>query len=158
MEKNKVVLCKLVLCLLLLSILGACATIPSDKDAFPMCADDVSRNSQRLLSLMADSSGRFIDRDDAAFGDFQSAFRAKLNSVDLRAQDQMAFYFVSGHPEVTRKVVFCDRDQYLIPPDHLVSEDVKQVRIEPLGINGEGYMRCIRIQEQWFYVETYLPT
>lgn len=160
MLKNKAVLFKIVLFLLALfiAITYILHESFSNIDTYTTCADDISSSDQRLLSLIAENSNLFIEHNDVSFSDFQSAFRLKLRYVDMTTPNYVAFNFASGHPGKMIKIVYCEDDQYLIPPDHFVTEAVHHVRIEHLGINGEGYIQCTRIQDKWFYVESFLPT
>lgn len=152
---------KIALLLMLLSFSVACILSVNnnvDESSYTICSEDILQNSSTLLDLISDNSSSYIGKSNKILSGFQSCFRLELTSVDIRVPDYVTFSFDCNHPETTIQVTYCSSDQFLVPPDHFVTASNQQVRIEHLGITDNGYIHCIRILDNWFYVESFLPT
>ena len=96
--------------------------------------------------------------DDEEFKQFSALFDAILVAVDLRSDDSISFYFYSIYPETDLILAYCKSNKMVIYASTVLSDNAEELRMEHLGINGDGYIYCKRIKQYWFYCELYIPT
>lgn len=99
-----------------------------------------------------------MDERHDGYAQFDALLRQELTAVDLRNPERAVFHFSTFLPETSMQVINCPQDRYVIDDANVVTAQSGEVRVEGLGVNGEGYILCRRICEGWFYVESYLPT
>jgi len=135
------------------------------------CADAekfLARNESAMAEILEAARDRFI-RADNADAPLKKLFSGGLlQYIDGRGADgATAFGFKRLHPETSATLYHCP-DGTLpdvlgwtnvgagtltpadVPPDGL--------RLEGLGMGGRGYVLCVPLRPQWYFVEAYLPT
>lgn len=112
----------------------------------------------KLLEQIQAYQGAYIDHEDEAFRKFSVLFDAKLMSIDLREANESYFTFDPGWSSTSFELIYCKNRQINIGADTVFSEEMDELRLEHLGINGEGYIYCKRIKLSWIYREIFLPT
>lgn len=122
------------------------------------CRRDAEKHGEKLAALAETWRGEFVNRDHAAYRDFASQLQLELIAVNAREQDCTVFSFSSWHPETSVHLCYVPADQYEMPDGQFVTGSNGELRTEGLGMGGRGYILCVRVAEDWFYVEQYLPT
>ena len=132
------------------------------------------KNSIILAQIVDESKGLWIDGRDMtnelmkeSFSEsMRTAFRSgELSYIEGRSDDGVVtFAFQWSHiPEGSIDLVYNPANIYSLDADDrrivtLVSEAENTWHWTGLGINGEGYIIVERLQDKWFYDETYRPT
>ncbi|MBE5815317.1 MAG: hypothetical protein E7320_08975 [Clostridiales bacterium] len=128
-------------------------------DVQAVCQQTLTKNQQQLRSLMDRAgSDRLLDSSDMGFLPYSALFGPTLDDVDLRTPDEATFTFCTDRPEKSRQLLYRPDDRVLFDDTIVLDEGSDRVRQEGLGVTGEGYVYCVRLQECWFYWEAYLPT
>ena len=112
----------------------------------------------KLLEKIQIYQGAYIDHEDEAFRKFSKFFDAKITSIDLRTASESVFTFDPGWSITSFELIYCKNRRINIGADTVFSEEMDELRLEHLGINGEGYIYCKRIKPSWIYREIFLPT
>lgn len=159
MRKKKKLL--MILLPLLLIVVAALPILVVSSEKAPMektLAKNVAENSETLRILLNENPDQYIDKRHEAFQKFTPLFSFPLISVDTRDTESMAFSFDGAGPESSLTLCYTESDRYVIREGLIASMENPEVKLENLGINGKGYIHCIRLQEGWFFVRSYLPT
>ncbi len=126
-----------------------------------MLLNYINTNNIALLSLASSSPDQYIKRENIAIEDLPCAPGFDLYAIDTRSQDTIYYYSWSYSEIDTTKYI-----EY-IPNESLSYRDLvlktpqnanQTIRIDGLGINGEGYIEYHRITDNWYFFETFLPT
>ena len=143
--------------LMLCLVLGGCSgTRPEDLQS--VCTADVIRQGEQLRQLMQVYQGEFVDSRHEGYRKLDKLLHLKLRYADFRNPERCVFLFDSHILEGGVTLCYCPEDRYVIDDAHVVTAQTDTLRLEGLGIDGSGYTLCVRICENWFYVESLLPT
>lgn len=129
----------------------------NDEEPWRILEEDIQQHEDALQKLIHRYQGEWVDKKHRGFRSFDRLLGLELNYVDLRNPEcsMMCFAFI---PEGSMTLCYCPRDQYAVDAAHVVTAESGPVRLENLGMGGEGYLLCRRLCENWFYMEAYLPT
>ena len=119
---------------------------------------DVAASHETLSSLLENNPGQYIKKDHPSFQSFASLFSAPLEGIDTRTPEYAILSFENIHPESNTYLYYTKNDSFFINEDNIVTAAHPEVNLENLGVNGKGYIHCIRLQEGWFLSDSYLPT
>ena len=119
---------------------------------------DVAANHETLSFLLESNPGQYIKKDHPSFKSFASLFSAPLEGIDTRKLEYAVLSFENSHPEKNTYLYYAENDSFFINEDNIVTKDHPEVNLDQLGVNGKGYIHCIRLQEGWFLSDSYLPT
>lgn len=119
---------------------------------------DVAKNHEELSSLLQDNQGEYIKKNHPSFKSFASLFSAPLEGIDTRKPEYAVLSFENSHPEKKTYLYYAENDSFFINEDNIVTKDHPEVNLDQLGVNGKGYIHCVRLQEGWFLFDSYLPT
>lgn len=143
--------------LMLCLVLGGCSgTRPEDMQS--VCTADVNRQGEQLRQLMQVYQGEFVDSRHEGYRKLDKLLQLKLRYADFRNPERCVFLFDSHILEGGVTLCYCPEDRYVIDDVHVVTAQTDTIRLEGLGIDGSGYTLCVRVCENWFYVESLLPT
>lgn len=143
--------------LMLCLVLGGCSgTRPEDMQS--VCTADVIRQGEQLRQLMQVYQGEFVDSRHGGYRKLDKLLQLKLRYADFRNTERCVFLFDSHILEGGVTLCYCPEDMYVIDNAHVVTAQTDTLRLEGLGIDGSGYTLCVRVCENWFYVESLLPT
>lgn len=143
--------------LMLCLVLGGCSgTRPEDMQS--VCTADVIRQGEQLRQLMQVYQGEFVDSRHEGYRKLDKLLQLKLRYADFRNPERCVFLFDSHILEGGVTLCYCLEDMYVIDNAHVVTAQTDTLRLEGLGIDGSGYTLCVRVCENWFYVESLLPT
>lgn len=143
--------------LMLCLVLGGCSgTRPEDMQS--VCTADVIRQGEQLRQLMQVYQGEFVDSRHEGYRKLDKLLQLKLRYADFRNPERCVFLFDSHILEGGVTLCYCPEDRYVIDDVHVVTAQTDTIRLEGLGIDGSGYTLCVRVCENWFYVESLLPT
>lgn len=143
--------------LMLCLVLGGCSgTRPEDMQS--VCTADVIRQGEQLRQLMQVYQGEFVDSRHEGYRKLDKLLQLKLRYADFRNPERCVFLFDSHILEGGVTLCYCPEDMYVIDNAHVVTAQTDTLRLEGLGIDGSGYTLCVRVCENWFYVESLLPT
>ena len=143
--------------LMLCLVLGGCSgTRPEDMQS--VCTADVIRQGEQLRQLMQVYQGEFVDSRHEGYRKLDKLLQLKLRYADFRNPERCVFLFDSHILEGGVTLCYCPEDRYVIDDAHVVTAQTDTLRLEGLGIDGSGYTLCVRVCENWFYVESLLPT
>ncbi len=146
-----------VMCLLLCLMLSACgSTQPADMQS--ICTADAIRFGGELQQQIQAYQGEFIGSGHKGFGKLDKLLQLKLRYADFRNPERCVFLFDSHILEGGVELCYCPEDRYVIDDAYAVTAQSDAIRLEGLGIDGTGYILCVRVCENWFYVESVLPT
>ena len=120
--------------------------------------EDVIRQGEQLRQLMQVYQGEFIDSRHEGYRKLDKLLQLKLRYADFRNPERCVFLFDSHILEGGVELCYCPGDRYVIDDAHVVTAQSDALRLEGLGIDGSGYILCVRVCENWFYVESLLPT
>ena len=127
-------------------------------NVYPLLEKNLADHDAEIIKLIQIHQGKYIDSSDEEFKQFSALFDAILVAVDLRSDDRISFYFHSIYPNTDLKLVYCKSNKIVINASTVLSDNAEELRMEHLGINGEGYIYCKRIKQYWFYYESSIPT
>lgn len=143
--------------LMLCLVLGGCSgTRPENMQS--VCTADVNRQGEQLRQLMQVYQGEFVDSRHEGYRKLDKLLQLKLRYADFRNPERCVFLFDSHILEGGVTLCYCPEDMYVIDNAHVVTAQTDTLRLEGLGIDGSGYTLCVRVCENWFYVESLLPT
>ena len=143
--------------LMLCLVLGGCSgTRPEDMQS--VCTADAIRQGEQLRQLMQVYQGEFVDSRHEGYRKLDKLLQLKLRYADFRNPERCVFLFDSHILEGGVTLCYCPEDMYVIDNAHVVTAQTDTLRLEGLGIDGSGYTLCVRVCENWFYVESLLPT
>ena len=143
--------------LMMCLVLGGCSgTRPEDMQS--VCTADVIRQGEQLRQLMQVYQGEFVDSRHEGYRKLDKLLQLKLRYADFRNPERCVFLFDSHILEGGVTLCYCPEDMYVIDNAHVVTAQTDTLRLEGLGIDGSGYTLCVRVCENWFYVESLLPT
>ena len=145
------------LCLMLGLILGGCSGTVSE-DMQSTCTADAIRFGGELQQQIQAYQGEFIDTGHEGYRKLDKLLQLKLRYADFRNPERCVFLFDSHILEGGVELCYCPGDRYVIDDAHVVTAQSDALRLEGLGIDGSGYILCVRVCENWFYVESLLPT
>ena len=127
-------------------------------NVYPLLEKNLADRDTEIIKLIQIHQGKYIDSSDEEFKQFSALFDAILVAVDLRSDDRIFFYFYSIYPETDLILAYCKSNKMVIYASTVLSDNAEELRMEHLGINGEGYIYCKRIKQYWFYCELSIPT
>ena len=105
----------------------------------------IDRHAPELIALAKQYPNQYMD-----ISRFSS-----LKSIDTRFDDvRYGFSWSYDVPEGQSFLYYAEDD--MLHYDAWSFAD--STRIDGLGINGQGYINCIRLRENWYFLECYLPT
>lgn len=119
---------------------------------------DVAANHETLSFLLESNPGQYIKKNHPSFKSFASLFSAPLEGIDTRKPEYAVLSFENSHPEKNTYLYYAENDSFFINEDNIVTKDHPEVNLDQLGVNGKGYIHCVRLQEGWFLFHSYLPT
>lgn len=144
------------LLMLCLAAGGCSGTRPEDMQS--VCTADVIRQGEQLRQLIQAYQGEFVDSRHEGYRKLDKLLQLKLRYADFRNPERCVFLFDSHILEGGVTLCYCPEDRYVIDDAHVVTAQTDTIRLEGLGIDGSGYTLCVRVCENWFYVESLLPT
>lgn len=121
-------------------------------------AKDVAANHEELASLLQDNQGEHIKKNHPSFKSFASLFSIPLVGIDTRRPECAILSFEHPHPEGSIDLYYAEDDIIDIGGEHIVTVEHPKINLENLGVNGKGYIHCVRLQEGWFLYDSYIPT
>ena len=127
-------------------------------NVYPLLERNLADHDAEIIKLIQIHQGEYIDSSDKEFKQFSALFDAILVAVDLRSDDGISFSFHSIYPNTDLKLVYCKSNKIVINVSTVLSDNADELRMEHLGINGDGYIYCRRIEPCWFYYESSIPT
>ena len=78
-----------------------------------------------------------------------------IKSVDTRLDDVCyGFSWSYWTPEGTKFLYYADDD--MIESDGYTFSD--SAFTDGLGANGQGYIKCTKLKQNWYFIESYIPT
>ena len=119
---------------------------------------DVTKNHEELSSLLQDNRGEHIKNNHPSFKSFATLFSVPLVGVDTRKTEYAILSFECPRPEASIYLYYAEDDLIDIGGEHIVTADNPEINLENLGVNGKGYIHCVRLQEGWFFYDSYIPT
>ena len=134
----------------------AAETITERKSPITAFTTTICLHSVR--QLMQVYQGEFVDSRHEGYRKLDKLLQLKLRYADFRNPERCVFLFDSHILEGGVTLCYCPEDLYVIDNAHVVTAQTDTLRLEGLGIDGSGYTLCVRVCENWFYVESLLPT
>ncbi len=119
----------------------------------------IEDNPELLAEFLEYVDGKVLNRADLPLK-YRNVLDGRVRYLDARNGKNVYVHLSGGfdnaeadtllqyHPDNCYEwggVVYAD-----LPADGVIAEG--------LGINGQGYVHCKRLAENWFFVETYFPT
>lgn len=139
-------------------VLGLNAALTgADEEPWRVLEKDLQRHGDALQELIHQYQGEWVDKKHRGFREFDRLLGVKLKYGDLRNPEcgRLCFQFML---EGSMMLCYCPGDRYVVDAAHVVTAESGPMRLENLGMGGKGYLLCRRLDENWFYVEAYLPT
>lgn len=150
-----------ILTALLLTILAVSIIVVAhrnDKDKFDLCREDVTAHAKALERDIEKIEGLLTNSSNEHYRYYKNLFTLDLLMIDATKHDEIVFSFKNNNAEMSISVVYSKNDEITIANDYHVSKDNPILRVEQLGVNQKGYIRCKRMMEHWYYLELYIPT
>ena len=124
--KKRSVIVGLALLIIGAVISAACFTGKRDVDWQAICKENLDKNQDALLLLMAEYQGQFVDKESEAFGSFASLFDGGLTCADLRDPTKAFFSFSVLHPETSKRLLYCPDNRLPITADLFLEADAEE--------------------------------
>lgn len=86
---------------------------------------------------------------------YESVNTFGLKSIDTRSDDIRYIFSWTYDIAEGGKYLYYANDGVLENSGYTFTDDAY---IDGLGINGKGYIKCTRLKENWFFVESMIPT
>ena len=126
-----------------------------------MLSNYINDNGTTLLSIASISPNQYIQSEEIDNSKLTYALGFDLIAIDTRGQGIIYYYSWSYSGVETTKYVKYIPDGRLSFGDLILEipqNENQTMRIDGLGINGEGYIKYHRITDNWYFIEAYLPT